>query len=275
MPASYYNSGGLALRPIITPGQTDPLELAIKQAQLRNLQLQPQQADREFQQRQQQLAQTSALEQRGQDVTQRGQDVTSTDAANQVQVQRENIATQLAIHHETSQNALTEAYLAHAYANGIEPATLADILKQRGSPEYANALLTAHKQKATDAAQGLALGLDAATKSGNPQDIQAAIGAIKSKGQDYVDAVKPLVPKEYHPLFAPNSTATPGVNIGDPYVNDPAFQNVNAVQSQQQVQLQADKLRRQQEQQTSQRANTLFKRQRDAGLVSSHWYDKN
>lgn len=203
MPASYYNSGGLALRPIITPAQTDPLELAIKQAQLRNLQLQPQQADREFQQRQQQLAQTSALEQRGQDVTQRGQDVTSQDSANQVQVQRENIATQLAIHHETSQNALTEAYLAHAYANGIEPATLADILKQRGSPEYANALLTAHKQKATDAAQGLALGLDAATKSGNPQDIQAAIGAIKSKGQDYVDAVKPLVPKEYHPLFEP------------------------------------------------------------------------
>lgn len=211
MPVSVFGGGGINIQPTIIPGQVDPIARALRLAELRNLELKPEQENRLFQQRDREISQRATLSReeqgvqtRGQDIQSRGQDLTAASASEEHKVQRENLTQQLAIHHEDNVNRLNEAFLAHAYSNGISPEVLADVLHQRGAPEYATALLNVDRRKAESEAPTLAATL-LATKD-QPEAFQAQLGAIRNKGAAYVEGVKKLVPKEYHGFF----DSTPG-----------------------------------------------------------------
>lgn len=217
MPVSYFTGAPLDIRPRIVASPVDPLEQAIRQAQLYNLQQEP-----DIRRKQLGLQQLGLTEQqrhnkadevattRSQDVAIRGQDVTATDAAN-------NLAETIRFHTATIEDAnkqreagLTQALIAHLTplavgVPGFDVNTLADTLKRRGLGEVADAITQSKAQHVSDKVDQLNTQISAA--KGNQKVVNALVN--QAKGDPDWKYIQPHLPAEVDttkPLASPESS---------------------------------------------------------------------
>lgn len=201
MPVSYFTGAPLDIRPRIVPTPVDPLEQAIRQAQLYNLQQEP-----DIRRKQLGLQQLGLTEQqrhnkadevattRSQDVAIRGQDITAKDAAgNLAETTRYHdiIAKDSAAQQQT---AFSTAILAHGL-NAFDPevrSAVGGTLAKLGHPELQQTLDAATAKTTKTAAANKLNELITLHAAG--QNIKPIVSDFQTKNPDAYELIKDHLP---------------------------------------------------------------------------------
>lgn len=223
--ATVFGSNNLNIQPNLVRAPVDPLELAIKQAQLYNLQQEPDLRRQQLklqqlglQETQQHNVQDETLGYRGQDLTAKNQAGVLAEATRH-NVQDESLgqgrlAEDVRYHDATVADAnkqreagLTQSFIAHLTSRpDIDINTLAQTFKNRGLPEFADALVTEKAKKVSDRIDQFREDAGALQKTGQGDKVPALVETLRKEMPNEWKYIKQHLPPDVNT----------GINSGPP-----------------------------------------------------------